>query len=38
MPRIVVYILGVLGYLLIVGIVGSLVGRFIKAGSIGREK
>ncbi len=38
MPRIVVYIIVVLGYLLITGIVGSLVRRFIKAGSMGREK
>jgi hypothetical protein len=34
--RLIVYLLMGLGYLLITGIVGSVVGRWIKSGSIGR--
>jgi uncharacterized membrane protein YeaQ/YmgE (transglycosylase-associated protein family) len=38
MPRIIAYVgLGLL-YLLVIGIVGSLVGKFIKGPDIGRER
>lgn len=37
MPRLILYVLYGLGYLLIIGIVGSLVGRFIKHGNMGRD-
>jgi hypothetical protein len=37
MPRLVLYLLYGLGYLLIAGIIGSMVGKFIKYGRMGGE-
>ena len=34
MPRLLLYVLFGLGYLLVTGIIGSMVGRFIKRGGM----